>query len=120
MVAAIGTDRAIAADAVCMVGYTPSPAPVRAQASTPADLREESAQCWAIPWVVTVVASMAGLNVLLARVWLMLGRLRIAVLNETLLSVVPEITMVTCDVDPRQRPESTVPGWGGQATGVGI
>ena len=71
---AIATDAAsFAAAALCMARLHLPPLPTRLQASMLADLREGWAEFTTLPWVVTVVVSMAGVNFVLAGVWLVLG-----------------------------------------------
>lgn len=71
---AIAVDAAsFAAAAVCMARLRPPPPPARARGGMLADLREGWNQFRALRWVVTVVSSMAGINFVLAGVWLVLG-----------------------------------------------
>ncbi|MGH3512910.1 MAG: MFS transporter, partial [Pseudonocardiaceae bacterium] len=66
---AIATDAAnFAAAAVCMARLHLPPLPARLRASMLADLREGWAEFTTLPWVVTVVVCMAGVNFVLAGV----------------------------------------------------
>jgi MFS family permease len=72
-IAADAASSAAAAACLARLRLPPQPARVGVRAGMLADLREGWRTFRGLPWAVTVVASMAGVNFVLAGVWLVLG-----------------------------------------------